>query len=68
MEGLAGGGRESQEGVVRKPRGPVALCGHIAKGLREFREREGSQGLGTNLVIRSLKLFCGSVLLSLKWA
>lgn len=67
MEVLAGGG-ESQQGVLRKPQSPVAFCGHIAKGLREFRQREGSQGLGTNSVVYSLKLFRDSVLLSLKWA
>lgn len=38
VEALAGGGRESQEGIVRKPQSPVALCGLIAKGLRAFRE------------------------------
>ena len=64
VEALAGGGRESQEGIVRKPRSPVALCGHIAKGLTAFRERGGRQGLGTNLVVHSLKLFSDS----LKWA
>lgn len=54
VEVLAGGGG-SQQGVVRKPQSPVAFCGHIPKGLREFREREGSQGLGTNSVVHSLK-------------
>lgn len=40
VEALTGGGRGGQEGVIRHPQSLVPLCGHIAKGLRELRERE----------------------------
>ena len=46
MEALTGGGRGGQEGVIRHPQSLVPLCGHIAKDLRELREREEKPSSG----------------------